>query len=214
MIYLVFTEGYAAPADEDLAVEAIRLGRLLVESMPDADASRWPPGPDAAPARPPGRSSRRRGAGHAGGPGSLPWERRHHRGAGPGGGPVPPVGAPTASRPSWPASTLPRRRRLNGSAAHRRAHDQLLALHRSPVVALNRAVAVGMSDGPHAGLAVLETAAPSSSPMSTSSPRRAAKLLAAPAAPPRPGPSWRGPSSSPRRRPSVVSSVVGVTGQG
>ena len=35
-------------------------------------------------------------------------------------------------------------------------YDELLALHPSPIVALNRAVAVGMSDGPLAGLRAIE----------------------------------------------------------
>ena len=38
-------------------------------------------------------------------------------------------------------------------------YDELLAVHPSPVVALNRAVAVGMSDGPHAGLRALDAVA-------------------------------------------------------
>ncbi len=39
VVYLVFTEGYTMP-DADLALEAIRLGRLLVALMPDADEAR------------------------------------------------------------------------------------------------------------------------------------------------------------------------------
>ena len=38
-------------------------------------------------------------------------------------------------------------------------YDELLAVHPSPVVALNRAVAVGMSDGPLAGLSDLDAVA-------------------------------------------------------
>jgi len=38
-------------------------------------------------------------------------------------------------------------------------YDELLAVHPSPVVALNRAVAVGMSDGPLAGLRALDAVA-------------------------------------------------------
>ena len=38
-------------------------------------------------------------------------------------------------------------------------YDELLAVHASPVVALNRAVAVGMSDGPLAGLRTLDAVA-------------------------------------------------------
>ena len=40
VIYLVFTAGYAASADDDLAAEGVRLGRLLVELMPDSDEAR------------------------------------------------------------------------------------------------------------------------------------------------------------------------------
>jgi RNA polymerase sigma-70 factor, ECF subfamily len=36
-------------------------------------------------------------------------------------------------------------------------YDSLLALSPSPVVELNRAIAIGMRDGPHAGLAILDT---------------------------------------------------------
>ena len=39
VVYLVFTEGYAA-TEPELADEAIRLGRLLVELMPDSDEAR------------------------------------------------------------------------------------------------------------------------------------------------------------------------------
>jgi RNA polymerase sigma-70 factor, ECF subfamily len=38
-------------------------------------------------------------------------------------------------------------------------YDELLTLHQSPVVELNRAIAVGMADGPDAGLAVLDSLA-------------------------------------------------------
>ncbi|MDF2732667.1 MAG: polymerase subunit sigma-24, partial [Desertimonas sp.] len=38
-------------------------------------------------------------------------------------------------------------------------YDELLAIHPSPVVALNRAVAVGMSDGPLAGLRAVDAVA-------------------------------------------------------
>jgi RNA polymerase sigma-70 factor, ECF subfamily len=41
-------------------------------------------------------------------------------------------------------------------AAIARAYDHLVQMDRSPVVALNRAVAVAMADGPHAGLAHLD----------------------------------------------------------
>ena len=39
-------------------------------------------------------------------------------------------------------------------------YDELLAIHRSPIVALNRGIAVGMSDGPLAGLRAIDAVAP------------------------------------------------------
>ena len=39
VVYLVFTEGYTT-SDADVALEAIRLGRLVVDLMPDADEAR------------------------------------------------------------------------------------------------------------------------------------------------------------------------------
>jgi RNA polymerase sigma-70 factor (ECF subfamily) len=39
-------------------------------------------------------------------------------------------------------------------------YDELEAVAPSPIVKLNRAIAVGMRDGPEAGLAVLDTLAP------------------------------------------------------
>ena len=40
VVYLVFTQGYAGAAAPELAEEAIRLGRLLVDLMPDEDEVR------------------------------------------------------------------------------------------------------------------------------------------------------------------------------
>ena len=40
VVYLVFTQGYAGGAAPELADEAIRLGRLLVELMPGEDEAR------------------------------------------------------------------------------------------------------------------------------------------------------------------------------
>ena len=65
VIYLVFNEGYSASSGAaltrpDLSAEAIRLGRLLVELLPDAGGA-GPAGADAAAriaAR--GRAPRRR----------------------------------------------------------------------------------------------------------------------------------------------------------
>ena len=53
--------------------------------------------------------------------------------------------SPTAGATDWPAIVA--------------LYDELLGIAPSPVVALNRAIAVGMSDGALAGLAALESAA-------------------------------------------------------
>jgi predicted RNA polymerase sigma factor len=165
VLYLIFNEGYAAhtgPAlvRHDLCEEAIRLGHVLVELMPDEpevlgllalmelQASRAPARTDAD-----GdlvlleHQDRRR------------WDRpRIARGLAclERAGPLPRAGpyqlqaaiaACHARAPSWEATEWPR------IVAHYRA---LLALAPSPVVELNLAVAIGLADGPLAGLAALD----------------------------------------------------------
>ncbi len=156
VIYLVFTEGYAAAAGE-LADEAIRLGRLLVELMPESDEAR----------------------------GLLALMLLHHarRAARTADGEL--VGLEDQDRTRWDATAIaealalaqapgsPRgsyRIQADLATVHSTArdaadtdwpaivglYDELLALVPSPVVALNRAVAVGMSDGPLAGVAALD----------------------------------------------------------
>jgi RNA polymerase sigma-70 factor (ECF subfamily) len=164
VVYLVFNEGYAATQGEallrpDLSHEAIRLGRLLAERMPDEpethgllalmllhdarretrttadgdlvtleeqDRSRWD------------RAQIETGLAHAAiglaarppGPYALQAAiaAEHAR-------------APSADATDWRAIT--------------RHYDALLRLRPSPVVELNRAIAVAMADGPAAGLALL-----------------------------------------------------------
>ena len=113
VIYLVFTAGYAASADDDLAAEGIRLGRLLVELMPDSDG-RVACLPDAAPARSARRTPRRGRAGDPRGSGSLAvGRRRDQRGAHPPSGrrgrPRRIVSRPT-SPPFTPRRSTPGRR--------------------------------------------------------------------------------------------------------
>ena len=161
VIYLVFTEGYAAPTDDDLAAEAIRLGRLLVELMPDSDEARGLLALMLLQHARRAARRRRRRAGHARGPGPVAvGHRRDQRGA----------------RPCSPRSGTergPYRIQAELAAVHATAldadstdwlrivalYDELLAIHPSPVVALNRAVAVGMSDGPLAGLRAVDAVA-------------------------------------------------------
>ncbi|MFD9398611.1 RNA polymerase sigma factor [Streptomyces sp. NPDC060011] len=158
VVYLVFNEGYGGRAD--LCTEAVRLGRLLVELMPDE--------PEALgllalmlliEARRPARTS---------GYGDLVlladqdrsrWDRgliaegqdlvrrclRRNR---PGPYQIQAAvnavhsDAPTADATDWDQI--------------RRLYDQLMALAPSPVVALNRAVAVAETEGPGTALALVE----------------------------------------------------------
>ncbi|MFD7793746.1 RNA polymerase sigma factor [Streptomyces sp. NPDC059759] len=158
VVYLVFNEGYGGRAD--LCTEAVRLGRLLVELMPDE--------PEALgllalmlliEARRPARTS---------GDGDLVlladqdrsrWDRgliaegqdlvrrclrRNRPGPYQFQAAVNAVhsDAPTAAATDWDQI--------------RSLYDQLMALAPSPVVALNRAVAVAETEGPGTALALVE----------------------------------------------------------
>jgi RNA polymerase sigma-70 factor, ECF subfamily len=156
VIYLIFTEGYAANV-VDLADEAIRLGRLLIELMPDSDEAR--------------------------GLLALMLLQHARRDARTVDGEL--VTLEYQDRSRWDAGAISEARQLtqlSGSsrgmyrvqadlaAVHAAAgdaastnwsamvtlYDELLGLAPSPIVALNRAIAVGMSDGPLAGLAALD----------------------------------------------------------
>jgi RNA polymerase sigma-70 factor (ECF subfamily) len=159
VVYLVFTEGYATGA-HPLADEAIRLGRLLVALLQDSDETR------ALLALMLLQHARRDARDVDGERVTLehqdrsrwhrteidealkllrrPWTVRGpyavqadiatvHSAAG------------SAGETDWPAIVA--------------LYDELLDIAPSPVIALNRAIAVGMSDGPLAGLAALETVA-------------------------------------------------------
>jgi RNA polymerase sigma-70 factor (ECF subfamily) len=166
VVYLIFNEGYAATTGDDwirpgLCEEALRLGRILAELAPgeaevhglvalmELSASRIPARTDSE-GEPILLADQNRGR----------WDRLL-------------VGRGLAA--------LERARRLSGNAGpyvlqaeinacHARAptaadtdwrrivdwYGQLAAILPSPVVELNRAVAVSMADGPAAGLALLE----------------------------------------------------------
>ena len=170
IVYLIFNEGYAASAGDalvrrELCAEAVRLGRVLAELMPDEgealgllallllhdarresrvgpagelvlledqDRERWDRAEIAEGVRLLDRAMRR------GPPGPYRLQA---------GIAALHAVAPTASATDW--------RRIAA------LYDRLLAVAGSPVVALNRAVAVAMVEGPAAGLALMDTLAAS-----------------------------------------------------
>jgi len=172
VLYLLFNEGYSASAGDDilrldLTAEAIRLARLLVALMPDE--------PEATSllalmllhdARRAGRldddgelvtledqdRSRWNSAGITEGLALLGQARRRSR-----GGPYQLQAAIAGCHAQA---------RLAGDtdwAEIARHYDELYRLMPTPVVALNRAVAVAMAEGPAAGLALVDELATSGS---------------------------------------------------
>ena len=170
VLYLIFNEGYAASAGDalvrrELCAEAVRLGRVLAELMPDEgealgllallllhdarresrvgpagelvlledqDRERWDRAEIAEGIRLLDRAMRR------GAPGPYRLQAciaALH------------AAAPTASATDW--------RRIAA------LYDRLMLVAGSPVVALNRAVAVAMVEGPEAGLTLMDTVAAS-----------------------------------------------------
>ncbi len=160
VIYLVFTTSYTT-ADDDMAAEAIRLGRLLVGLMPDSDEA----------------------CGllalmllqHARRPGRIVDDEL--------------VTLEEQDRSRWDTDAIVEALSLGTAKASERGmyriqadlaavhataldagatdwlrivalYDELLTITSSPVVALNRAIAVGMSDGPLAGLRAIDAIAP------------------------------------------------------
>jgi RNA polymerase sigma-70 factor (ECF subfamily) len=164
VIYLVFNEGYAASSGAsltraDLSAEAIRLGRLLVELLPEPEAR----GLLALMLL---QESRR--AARTSSSGELIlledqdrslWNRDEiQKGArlveqalsSPGFGPYAIQAAISAVHAEAPSVAATDWAEIVG------LYDVLLRADPSPVIELNRAVAVAMRDGPAAGLALVD----------------------------------------------------------
>ena len=161
VIYLVFSEGYA-PSDgrvvrDPLAEEAIRLARLVVAEMPDE--------PEAQGLLALLLLQHSRRAARLNDAGELVtlenqdrtrWDQalisegvgRARRAVGHGG----PYGIQAAIAAEHAIAPTPEA--TNWVEIVRR-YDELLALRHNPVVAMSRAVALGMRDGPEATLAAL-----------------------------------------------------------
>ena len=164
VIYLIFNEGYAATAGDDwtrpaLCHDALRLGRVLASLQPDEaevrglvallelQASRIPArtGPDGQPVLLAHQDRRK-------------WDQLHisrglaalDRAEQLGGGPY--------TLQAAIAACHARARRIADTDWRRIAalYTVLAHIAPSPVVDLNRAVAVGMAEGPERGLAILE----------------------------------------------------------
>jgi RNA polymerase sigma-70 factor (ECF subfamily) len=165
VVYLVFNEGYAASSGEsltrhDLSGEAIRLGRLLAELMPDE--------PEVAGLLALMLLHESRRAARASEDGDIVllddqdrslWDARQIA-----------EGAALVDRTLATRRIGPYTLQAAIAAVHARArtaaatdwaqiaslYDVLLRVDPSPVVALNRAAAVAMRDGPAAGLALID----------------------------------------------------------
>jgi len=164
VIYLVFNEGYAASSGAvltraDLSGEAIRLGRLLIELLPEPEAigllalmllqesrriARTSPSGDLVLLENQDRSL---------------WNRDHIKEG------LALVERALSSRRSGPYTLQAAIAAVHAEAPTPAAtewaqivslYDLLVRIEPSPVVELNRAVAVAMRDGPSAGLALID----------------------------------------------------------
>jgi RNA polymerase sigma-70 factor (ECF subfamily) len=164
VIYLVFNEGYYASAGDtltrhDLSAEAIRLGRLLLELLPEPEVM----GLLALMLL---HESRR--AARASADGELVLLEAQDRSL--WNHELIAEGAALVERALASRQFGPYTVQAGISAVHAHAlqpsdtdwpqivalYDLLLAMHPSPIVELNRGVAIAMRDGPQAGLSVID----------------------------------------------------------
>ena len=165
VIYLVFNEGYAASSGasltrHDLSSEAIRLGRLLVELLPEPEAMGLLALMLLHDSRRTARTSARGELVLLDEQDRLLWDRVQIE----EGSTL--VRRSLASRRFGPYSI-----QAAISAVHAQAqtavatdwpqivelYDVLMSMEPSPIIELNRAVAIAMRDGPDAGLALVDT---------------------------------------------------------
>ena len=215
VVYLVFTQGYAGAAAPELAEEAIRLGRLLADLMPDEDEV------SALLALMLAQHARRDARLVDGELVTLEhqdrsrWDRE---------------AVAEALSLTMPHGRVPGPYRLQAELAltHLRAehaddtdwrrivrlYERLLDLHPSPVISLNRAIAVGMAESPAAGLLLLDDLAgaprPAGAAPAPGGPRRPAGPGRADGRSGRRGRAWPSPSLRPTR--SAANWVSGATG--
>jgi RNA polymerase sigma-70 factor (ECF subfamily) len=178
VIYLVFNEGYAASSGtavtrHDLSAEAIRLGRLLVELLPAFDPNRASPAPPGTEPEAVGllalmllHESRRAARTSPSGDVILLddqdrslWDRAQIAEG------IQLVRQALSSRQIGPYTIQAAIAAVHAEAPTAAAtdwaeivglYDVLLRAESSPVIELNRAVAVAMRDGPAAGLALVD----------------------------------------------------------
>ena len=164
VIYLVFNEGYSASTGEalmrqDLVAEAIRLGRLLADLLPEPEVIGLLALMLLHDAR---RAARATPSGQIVLLGEQNRSRWNHEQIAEG---TSLVARAFASRRVGPYTLQAAIAALHAEAPTAKAtdwgeiiglYDMLLRLEPSPVIALNRAVAVAMRDGPAAGLALID----------------------------------------------------------
>ncbi|MEP7068297.1 MAG: RNA polymerase sigma factor [Usitatibacter sp.] len=164
VIYLVFNEGYLASSGEsltrhDLSGEAIRLGKLLVELLPEAEAVGLLALMLLHDARRAARTSETGEIILLGDQDRALWNRDQIAGA------ITLVEGALTSQRFGPYAVQAAIAAVHAEAADTEStdwgeivalYDVLLRIDPSPVIELNRAVAVAMRDGPEAGLVLID----------------------------------------------------------